>query len=497
MADRNAFKWFKTTFHNEIEQALVGTPFSLDLIAAIAAQETGHIWGPLHDKLEVEQLLEICVGDTLDADGGRRAFPKLKADLLAVTRGDEMFRIAHEALVAMAEHVPSFTKVAKRPDKFCHGYGIFQYDIQFFRTNPDYFLTREWRRFTSSLEQCIEELRSALKRVEGTRGKTALSDLEQAHVAIACNTGSFKPAKGLKQGFFDGSKFYGEMIFDFLRLSETVSIPELPARLPEAPPGTAPIARPMPVRAEGPVLQVDVRDAPLRLRSKPFVDRQDPNANVIARLPDGQLVRLVAGTLGDKFVEVETSLNGAHFRGFAASEFLIAASDTAEVRVAVPAAAPPTSGIVAVFGPARPGVVTRRANPASAQSLNEPGQPGRRGTTPEELRGKSTRLSITSPWTSPLMCAINRATATPSATSTRTTTAFSPASTFRASGGRRTRLNGSRAASRSSHAWEIRSMSNVPTTCFGGCVRSACDSDGARRVRSPSCKRKRTSERWR
>ena len=51
-----------------------------------------------------------------------------------------MFRIAHEALVSMAEHVPGYGKVAKLPHKFCHGYGIFQYDLQFFLTDPDYFL---------------------------------------------------------------------------------------------------------------------------------------------------------------------------------------------------------------------------------------------------------------------------------------------------------------------------------------------------------------------
>ena len=80
----------------------------LDLLTAIAAQETGHIWGPLRDRLSLPELLEICVGDTLDADKGRRAFPKTKADLVAVPRGEEMFDIAHEALVQMAKHVPAF-----------------------------------------------------------------------------------------------------------------------------------------------------------------------------------------------------------------------------------------------------------------------------------------------------------------------------------------------------------------------------------------------------
>jgi hypothetical protein len=97
-------------------------------------------------------------------------------------------------------------------------------------------------------------------------------------------------------------------------------------------------------------------------------------------------VRLVSGQLDDQFVEVETSLNGAHLRGFAASEFLIAVSGTAEIPVVVPATEVPDSGIVAVFAPRRPGVVTTRRAVATALSLNEADQPTRDGATPEGLR---------------------------------------------------------------------------------------------------------------
>jgi hypothetical protein len=140
MIDRDALRWFKTTFGPELAEAVAGTPFSVDLLVAIAAQETGEIWSPLRDKLDTDQLLEICVGDTLDADKGRVAFPKTRDHLIAAPRGEEMFRIAHDALVVMARHVPGYTGVARRPNKFCHGYGIFQYDLQFFSTDPDYFL---------------------------------------------------------------------------------------------------------------------------------------------------------------------------------------------------------------------------------------------------------------------------------------------------------------------------------------------------------------------
>jgi hypothetical protein len=387
MPNRQAFGWFKTTFASQIEPALAGTPFSLDLLVAIAAQETGHIWGRLHDTLDLATLLEICVGDTLDADKGRKAFPKIKDDLLAAARGGEMFQIARDALVAMAAHVPGFAAVARRPNKFCHGFGIFQYDLQFFETDPDYFLNREWRRFDRSLARAVEELHNAQRRIPGLRNRASLTELEQVHVAIAYNAGSFKPARGLKQGFqSDDGKFYGEMILDFMRLSQTVSAPAAPGVLPAPVAGTAPVALPTPVLSTGRIFEVDVRNAPLRLRSEPRIPKADPQSNVIARLPDGHRVRLVAGALSDRFVEVETSLNGAHFRGFAATEFLVSAGTTADVPVIQPAAAPPASGVVAVFAPRRAGSVTTRRAPATAHSLNEPGQPGRTGTTPEALR---------------------------------------------------------------------------------------------------------------
>jgi hypothetical protein len=46
--------------------------------------------------------------------------------------------------------------------------------------------------------------------------------MEFDSVVIAYNTGSYKPAKGLKPGFFDGEKYYGEWIDTYLKLSRTV-----------------------------------------------------------------------------------------------------------------------------------------------------------------------------------------------------------------------------------------------------------------------------------
>jgi hypothetical protein len=139
----DAIAWFKKNFGPKLGKAVAGTPFSADMVTAIAYQETGYIWSVLVDKqLSLQKVLELCVGDTLDAPN-RAAFPRTKAELIAAPRGQDMFRIACQALVDMAQYIPGYQKVVGNPDKFCHGYGIFQYDLQFFKTDPAFFCAEE------------------------------------------------------------------------------------------------------------------------------------------------------------------------------------------------------------------------------------------------------------------------------------------------------------------------------------------------------------------
>lgn len=384
-------RWFKQNFHAKIQPALQGTPFTLDLLTALACQETGEVWPILRKQpLSVERILELCVGDTLDSDRGRRAFPKTKAELVAHPKGQEMFALARQALVDMSQFVQSYRGAASRAHKFCHGFGIFQFDLQFFKTEPDYFLEKRYANFDVCLQKAIGELTHAKNGI-GFKNKTSLTDHEQALVAIAYNigTGNFRASRGLRQGFRPpGGKFYGEQIFDFIRLAKSVPVDGLPPMVSTPAPGTAAVPPAAPVEATGRMFKVDVRETPLRLRSEPKIDKNNPTSNVIARLPDGHLVQAVSNKKTNGFLEVETSLLGAHFRGFASAEFLKPAPGVEEVPVLQPAPAPPTSGIVAVTMPRKSGTVTKRTSPATAHSLNEPDQPGRRGTTPDQLRAE-------------------------------------------------------------------------------------------------------------
>ncbi|HEY3057245.1 MAG TPA: SH3 domain-containing protein [Thermoanaerobaculia bacterium] len=219
----HAIAWFKNEFGDSINAAVEDTPFDIDLLAAIAVQETYEVWGDLYDRIGVTDLLELCVGDTIDAPR-RKAFPRTKAQLLGAPNGDRMFDIARASLEAIGEYFAVYHKIAvANPNKFCHAFGIFQYDLQHFPENAQYFLERRWADFDACLALCIGELASALKSAFGRRKKKKkLSDEEKVFVAIAYNSGRVNFDKGFKQGYFDGHKYYGEYIRDFMDLARHV-----------------------------------------------------------------------------------------------------------------------------------------------------------------------------------------------------------------------------------------------------------------------------------
>ncbi len=218
---------FKSQFQPAIERAVAGTPLDVDMITAFACQETGEIWPVLRRRgLPTARILELCVGDTIDASptgGGRRALPKNKAELLTAPDGQRMFTVARQGLVDMAACIPADSAAASRPDKFCHGFGIFQLDLQFFKVDPNYFLEQRYADFDAALAKSTGELQSVSKRL-GWQQKTSLSDQECAGVAIAYNTGRYDTAKGLKQGYFDGAKYYGENYFAYLQLARSAQV---------------------------------------------------------------------------------------------------------------------------------------------------------------------------------------------------------------------------------------------------------------------------------
>lgn len=229
MAIKDDVEWFKGGFIDQTTMAIAGTPLTLDLLCAIALQETGYIWRKLVAKgLSTKDVLRLCVGDTIDAPR-RSAFPKHRAALLARPRGQQMFELAHRLLVEMGEvtGLQDYIDAGNNPNKFCRGYGIFQRDLQFFKEDPDYFLNEEWSDFDRCLDEAVAELKRGLRKL-GYLNKPSLTDRELCYVAIVYNTGfgNFDEDLDLKQGYRDGDGvFYGEHIARFLEISKSAPIP--------------------------------------------------------------------------------------------------------------------------------------------------------------------------------------------------------------------------------------------------------------------------------
>lgn len=393
MPDQADIHWFKQRFARRILDAVAGTPFTLDFMVALACQETGEVWPALRRKgLDEAEILRLCVGDTIDARAGgkgRKAFPRNKAELLAEANGDAMFVVARQALVDMARHIDGYRRPASESHKFCRGFGLFQRDLQFFKEDPAYFLERRYAEFDATIDHALRELKNKQRRI-GFGGRTELSILELVAVAIAYNTGNYNPRLGTKQGYRSpGGKFYGEQVLDYLRLSETVAVAG-EAPLIEAPqPGEAIVPPPSPVMASGPFMRVDTRVSTLFLRSEPRKSRP-LRANVVGELPDGHPVRCITGQAVNGFMAVETSLLGALLRGFASTDYLRADPDAPDIPILVPAILGPTAApaFPPVEMPRKRNHVTRRVDPAGAHSLNEKGQPGRKGADVDTLRAE-------------------------------------------------------------------------------------------------------------
>ena len=219
-ATEDAIVWLKSTFSTQLNAGVRNTPFDKNLVVAIAMQETSYLWRGQYKNRPVGEVLALCVGDTIDAPR-RSAFPRNRALLEAEPKGKRMFKVARRALEDIAAINGTYANVARNPDKFCHGFGMFQYDLQFFKEDPDFFLDRKWATFDGTLGKCISELKSKLRTTYGAN-KSSLTHKESVYVAIAYNAGHANLSKGFKQGFKDDSgKFYGEKIDEFMKLAES------------------------------------------------------------------------------------------------------------------------------------------------------------------------------------------------------------------------------------------------------------------------------------
>src|SRR5262249_5444806 len=209
-----------------------------------------------------------------------------------------------------------------------------------------FFLQKKWCDFGACTAKLIAELRAAMAgRSLSWSNKTDLSDTEKVYVAIAYNCGHADPRSGFKQGFRSDGRYYGENIFEYLRLAQQIIV-DAPLKIVSTPPETAaPLPPPTPVEVTADVYQADPREAGVPWLKKPRINKRNPAANVIAQLPAGQMMVRISGKKRAKFFEVQTSVNGAHFQGFVAAKYLQPVKVPKAIAVVTPAPEAPTTGI--------------------------------------------------------------------------------------------------------------------------------------------------------
>jgi hypothetical protein len=150
-----AVVWLKRNFGREIEEAVKGTAYNVDTICGIACQETAYFWVSRLERLTPEQVCARCV---LDAGGDapgtvRRAFP-VNTSAFRKEYGDERTQM----LIEEANKTRAL-RGYPRKNWVYKGYGIFQYDLQFVKVDPDFFFEKQWYNFSACLDRIMRELR--------------------------------------------------------------------------------------------------------------------------------------------------------------------------------------------------------------------------------------------------------------------------------------------------------------------------------------------------
>jgi hypothetical protein len=145
-------------FGIKCEAAVSATPFTKELLYAIACQETAIYFTRWINDHTPEEVLGRCVFDASgDANGTRGAFPKNTAAFIAKygqQLADELIEEANKTR-ALRGWGPKRWVYA--------GYGIFQYDLQHILTDEVFFRQKMWYHIDACLNRVIKELQTKWK----------------------------------------------------------------------------------------------------------------------------------------------------------------------------------------------------------------------------------------------------------------------------------------------------------------------------------------------
>ena len=151
-------EWLNDNFGDKCQAAVEGSPFTKELLYAIACQETAIYFYDWTKDNTPGEVLGRCVFDASgDANGTRKAFPKNTGEFVAKYGqqiADELIEEANKTR-AMRGFGPKQWVYA--------GYGIFQYDIQYIQTDEAFFTQKQWYNMDDCLAKVMKELNSKWK----------------------------------------------------------------------------------------------------------------------------------------------------------------------------------------------------------------------------------------------------------------------------------------------------------------------------------------------
>ncbi len=150
--------WMDESFGDKCQAAVDNTPFTKQLLYAIACKETGiYVYQWINNHLE-EEILGRCVFDASgDANGTRGAFPKNTTAFIAKygqPLADELIEEANKTRTLRGWGSKQWVYA---------GYGIFQYDLQHILTDEAFFREKRWYNIDDCLDKVITELKNKWK----------------------------------------------------------------------------------------------------------------------------------------------------------------------------------------------------------------------------------------------------------------------------------------------------------------------------------------------
>jgi hypothetical protein len=160
-------RWMNLNFQLHLADAVRSTPFTVPLLCAIACREAGMYWLPLTPHKSAAEILGLCVYDASGDVAGapRSAFPMNSAQ----------FRLAYgDVFTTMLINEANKARTARglSPASIVYkGYGIFQYDLQYVRTDEIFFRSRQWYNFAECANRAVKELKTKFE---------ALGDIQDA-----------------------------------------------------------------------------------------------------------------------------------------------------------------------------------------------------------------------------------------------------------------------------------------------------------------------------